>query len=140
MKKTSEHKVVTGSHSNIHKVIFTVAQSELAKKHNKFAALVKKLETDKASAVELSNARLKIGEQYFSGDNSLKALRLKAGLSQALLAKKIGGTQPQIATYESGKSEPSLTTSKRLAEALGTDLNGIYIAIHGEQLEEVTHE
>ncbi len=45
-------------------------------------------------------------------------LRLKFGLTQAELAKKIGTKQPSIARMESGAELPSLRILKKIADAL----------------------
>jgi transcriptional regulator with XRE-family HTH domain len=45
-------------------------------------------------------------------------LRLKFGLTQAGLAKKIGTKQPSIARMESGVELPSLRILKKIADAL----------------------
>jgi ribosome-binding protein aMBF1 (putative translation factor) len=47
--------------------------------------------------------------------------RMRAGLSQAALAKKIGTKQPAIARIEGGQL-PSTATLKRIARATGTRL------------------
>jgi ribosome-binding protein aMBF1 (putative translation factor) len=47
--------------------------------------------------------------------------RLRAGLSQAALAKKIGTKQPAIARMEGGKL-PSTATLQRIAKATGSRL------------------
>ncbi len=53
--------------------------------------------------------------------------RLKVGLTQSALAKKIGTKQSAIARFESGSYNPSLGFLKRVAHALGADiLIGLY--------------
>ena len=49
-------------------------------------------------------------------------LRLKKGLSQKQLAKKVGTRQPSISRLESGDYNPSLNFLKKLAEALDAKL------------------
>ncbi len=51
------------------------------------------------------------------------AARLRAGLSQAALARRMGTGQSAIAWLESGKASPSFTTLRRLAEATGARLS-----------------
>jgi ribosome-binding protein aMBF1 (putative translation factor) len=46
------------------------------------------------------------------------AFRTKNGLSQAAFGKVIGVSQPRVATIESGEHEPSISTLKKLANAL----------------------
>ena len=47
--------------------------------------------------------------------------RLKKGLTQEMLAKKIGTKQAAIARFESGKSNPTLKFIKKIIEALDMD-------------------
>lgn len=61
---------------------------------------------------------------------SIRALRLKAGLSQAMLAAKMKTSQPQIARMESGKQDIQLSSMKALAAALGVDLHVIVDALN----------
>jgi len=49
--------------------------------------------------------------------------RIKKGLTQKELAKKIGTKQSVISRFESGNANPSLSFLKRLAEALDTRLD-----------------
>lgn len=49
----------------------------------------------------------------------LHALRIKKGISQTELAKRIGMKQPQLAKIENMTSIPSLSTLNRYAEGLG---------------------
>lgn len=48
--------------------------------------------------------------------------RVRAGLTQKQLARKMNTTQPAIARLESGKARPSTTTLAKLARATGTRL------------------
>jgi transcriptional regulator with XRE-family HTH domain len=52
----------------------------------------------------------------------LREARLRAGLTQAELARRIGRSQSQIARWENGKVEPSLETLRRLVRACGLEL------------------
>ena len=49
----------------------------------------------------------------------LKAIRLKKGFSQDALALKAKMSQTFLSHVERGKADPSLSTLKRLAAALG---------------------
>jgi transcriptional regulator with XRE-family HTH domain len=58
----------------------------------------------------------------------IKQLRTEAGLSQAELAERIGGSDArQISRYEHGRITPSLDAAVRIAEALDVSLD--YLAI-----------
>ena len=48
----------------------------------------------------------------------LREARKKMGLSQAELADKIGSTQRTITSYENGKSMPTPTKQRKIADAL----------------------
>lgn len=54
--------------------------------------------------------------------HQLKELREAAGLSQAVLAKRIGTKPPGIARLESGKFAPRLGVLRKVATALGVRL------------------
>ena len=79
----------------------------------------------------LEQARKRLGARMSDGGvPSLKEMRLRAGMSQADLADKIGSSQPKIARLEAGKeTNPSLRTCRNLANALGTDMNSITSAL-----------
>ena len=57
--------------------------------------------------------------------NLLAGARLKAGLTQAQLAKKLDVRQNMISDFERGKRRLSPTMAKRLAKALHIDVNRI---------------
>ena len=61
---------------------------------------------------------------------SVRALRLKAGMSQAELAAKMKTSQPQVARMESGKQDIQFSTMKSLATALGVDVHVILDALN----------
>lgn len=50
---------------------------------------------------------------------ALTRTRIRAGLSQAALARRMGTTQSAIARLESGRLTPSLGTLRRYAEGTG---------------------
>ena len=53
----------------------------------------------------------------------LREARLRSGLSQELLAERIGKTRPQIARWEAGAVAPSLDTLLDVIRACGFDLS-----------------
>ena len=53
---------------------------------------------------------------------ALIEVRLKAGLTQEQLARRMNTTQPAIARLEGGQTSPSTKTLERLAQATGTHL------------------
>lgn len=58
-------------------------------------------------------------EDEFSVAHELIAARVKAGLTQADVAARMGTTQSVIARIESGRALPSLRTLSRYAQAIG---------------------
>ncbi len=48
--------------------------------------------------------------------------RMRAGLSQAELAERVGTTQSVIARWEGGRSEPSTRSMRRIAKATNSRL------------------
>lgn len=58
-------------------------------------------------------------EDEFSVAHELIAARVKAGLTQAEVAARMGTTQSVIARMESGRTLPSLRTLSRYAHAVG---------------------
>lgn len=53
----------------------------------------------------------------------LRQARLRAGLTQAELARRAGRTQSQIARWEAGKVRPSLETLRDAVRACGLELS-----------------
>lgn len=56
-------------------------------------------------------------------NNVLRELRIKAGLSQEELAKKLGLAKSTISMYENGAREPSLETLEAIADTFNVDMN-----------------
>lgn len=57
----------------------------------------------------------------------LRALRERAGLTQAALAQRLGTTQSAIARLEAGRQQVSLTALSRTVEALGCDVSVVIV-------------
>ena len=55
----------------------------------------------------------------------LKAIRTQKGLSQGALAKLANMSQTFLSNVENGKSDPSLSTLKRLAGALDVSVSDL---------------
>ncbi|HLI74945.1 MAG TPA: helix-turn-helix transcriptional regulator [Acidimicrobiales bacterium] len=54
--------------------------------------------------------------------SSVRAARLRAGVSQVELARRTGTSQPSIARLERGMVSPTVITLDRIARALGAEL------------------
>ncbi|MBO0947516.1 helix-turn-helix domain-containing protein [Fibrella forsythiae] len=53
----------------------------------------------------------------------IKAARIKKGLTQKEFGEKLGLTRSVIGGYELGKQNLTVDTLKKIADALGVDLN-----------------
>lgn len=58
--------------------------------------------------------------------NSIRELRLKAGLTQAELADRVGATRQTIIAIEAGKYAPSLELAFRIALEFGTPFEDVF--------------
>ncbi|MEK7589786.1 MAG: helix-turn-helix transcriptional regulator [Patescibacteria group bacterium] len=70
---------------------------------------------------ETNKAYLKLKPQYDLIEMIIRE-RLKKGMTQEALAKKIGTKQSAIARFESGKTNPTISFLSNIAEALGGEL------------------
>ena len=94
--------------------------------------VVAEFERDPAMQDELLNARRWIADTVLAGKPvTMRTLRLRRGWSQAQLAEAIGTQQPHVARIERGQADPQLGTCRRIAHALGVDLNTLDQALQG---------
>lgn len=56
----------------------------------------------------------------------IKELRLKAGMTQAQLAKKMNVDQTAVSRWETGDNKPLRKTHKKLAKVLGCTVEELY--------------
>lgn len=70
--------------------------------------------------------------------STLIQLRVSKGLTQEELAKRLNTKQASIARLESGSSLPSLSTVKRVAEALDAELDIVVRPKNGSSIHAVT--
>lgn len=78
----------------------------------------------------LSDGRRWVAESLYKAEpNSLQALRLRNGLSQAELAKAIGVSQPRVSIYERGQEKPEFDTFIKLRDVLGISSDELIDAI-----------
>lgn len=87
-----------------------------------------------ADAVRAAETRLAAGEEVLpfaiterllDGENPLRVWRSHRGLTQAALAGRAGMSQHHVSLIEAGKRRGSAATLRRLADALGVDLDDI---------------
>src|SRR5688572_25351360 len=94
--------------------------------------VVARLERDPVMREELLDARRWVADTVLAGKPvTMRTLRLRKGLSQAQLAEAIGTQQPHVARIEGGQADLRLETCRRIATALGVDLNTLDRALQG---------
>ena len=97
------------------------------------SSLVSKFESNPTMATRMAQARQKLAVDLYSDEpETLSALRLATGFSQAQLAVRAGTTQPYIAKIEAGRADPSTDMIARIAQALGVDEMLAYRAIRNQ--------
>ena len=97
-------------------------QPSTTNSHSEFDSLLREIEASPEGAANLAEGRRWVAETFYPDRPTLAQLRLKAGLSQQLLGDKCGIAQSHVSRYESGKHEPTLSTARCLAAALGVTL------------------
>lgn len=86
--------------------------------------------SDEESQRLLTDARKALAEEFpVEPVPALNTLRLRAGMSQADLARAVGTSQPHIARLERGDTDPVTETIQRLADALGVAPTLVFDAI-----------
>jgi DNA-binding XRE family transcriptional regulator len=86
------------------------------------------LEQNPRRAAALARARQRLAGELLEQQN-LAALRLRHGLSQAQLAKRVGTSQSRLSRIEAGMDDPRLSTLEKLAAALGEPIETVAHAI-----------
>ncbi|WP_282372936.1 helix-turn-helix transcriptional regulator [Pseudomonas sp. PS02290] len=99
--------------------------SSLAGRHSAFDDLLAELESSPASAPEMSEARTWVADRFYQGEQTIKAARLKKGLSQKQLASALNTSQPHVATIEKGCVDLMMSTAVKLCEVLGIEMNDL---------------
>jgi DNA-binding XRE family transcriptional regulator len=94
-------------------------------------SVLQKYETDPQKAALISDARRQFAKTVLdSGDHqSLRSMRLEAGLSQDQLAAKCATAQSHIAKIELGQTDPGTDTIARIAESVGQPADRVFAAI-----------
>jgi ribosome-binding protein aMBF1 (putative translation factor) len=91
----------------------------------------------RSSAIERARQRMGAWLASEQADGAgLVALRLKAGLSQTELAKRLDMLQPNLSRLERGLVDPKLSTLQQLADVLGVDLGTVAAALMSQRASE----
>ncbi|MDZ7750147.1 MAG: helix-turn-helix transcriptional regulator [Gammaproteobacteria bacterium] len=103
-------------------------------KYTEIDDLVKRWSSDPEKAKGLKEARQWIAVTFHEGEGvTVRTLRLRKGLSQVELAREICTSQSHIARIERGNDNLTIDTCRRLAGALGVDLNIIDLALRRQE-------
>ena len=60
-------------------------------------------------------------------NNQIRSLRTEKGLSQEELARRCGVTRQTVNAIENNKYDPTLSLAFRLADALGTTMDALFL-------------
>ena len=60
-------------------------------------------------------------------NNQIRSLRTERGLSQEELARRCGVTRQTVNAIENNKYDPTLSLAFRLADALGTTVDALFL-------------
>lgn len=91
--------------------------------------LAKEYSQDERKAELISAARARAANILYKDENTLKAIRMRAGLSQSELAERANTTQPHVANIEKGKVDPCTGLITRIASAIGIEPVVVFNAI-----------
>ena len=93
-------------------------------------SILQKYEKDTQKAALIADARRQFAKTALEGEaESLRSLRLEAGLSQDQLAEKCGTAQSHIAKIELGQTDPGTDTIVRIAESIGQSPERVFAAV-----------
>ncbi len=88
------------------------------------------LERTPEGKAEVAAGRRWVGDALYAGEQqSLQAMRLKHGWSQAELAQRLQTTQARVSIYERGEEQPAFDMLVRMSETLEVDMNTLFSAI-----------
>lgn len=86
-------------------------------------------------AEEVVAARDWVASTLYPGRATLRTLRLAAGLTQTMLATRIGTSQPHLARMENGQGNVMRETMHRLCAALRVDMNTLDEAMQASAID-----
>jgi transcriptional regulator with XRE-family HTH domain len=81
-----------------------------------------KLKLMKISRQEMQRRADKLVSEHFELLDKLIEIRKAKGLTQETVGIRMGITQPGVASFESDESNPTLSTIRRYALAIGADV------------------
>lgn len=100
------------------------------KNHSSISNFLSDWESDPVRKSHLEAGRKWVAESFYSDDGvTVRSLRLNKGWSQKQLADELLTSQPHIARIEKGTENVGISTCRKLAQALGVDLNTLNEAL-----------
>ena len=101
-----------------------VHRSDAAAQHTAYDAFMAELDADPVHAEGFAEARAWVADSFYADEgDTVRTIRLRAGMTQKQLAAAIETSQPQIAKIESGRHDPVISTCRKLSVALGVSLD-----------------
>lgn len=107
----------------------------------RLADVIAELSDSAEGSASLKAGRQWVADSFYADETqSLQALRLRKGFSQADLAKAIGVSQPRVSIYERGLEKPEFDMLVRLRKALDVTTDQLFSAIeHAATRREQQH-
>lgn len=103
---------------------YAVPKAKAPARHVAIGDLVKRWEQNTERRAAIEEGRQWIAETFYPGDgDTVRTLRLRKGWSQSRLAEALGTSQSHVARIERGTENLAIQTCRKLAVALGIDLN-----------------
>lgn len=79
----------------------------------------------------LSPVPLSIGNRYIAAPNRIRDLRVRAGLTQDVLADLVGVSRSSLARWEAGELAPRRYNARLLAKRLGVSVADLGLSTGG---------
>lgn len=116
---------------NVLAIVERVVHAPLPATYQEIDEVVAAHEQDARRAAALARARQRLSAQIETAAQkpTLASLRLKAGLSQAALAKLLGNSQSSYSLIESGRRDILLSTFEKLTEILNVSRDELAAAL-----------
>ncbi len=95
--------------------------------------LVAELESQSPENTEaIAQGRQWVAETFYADQPSIAQLRLQKGWSQAELARRVSTSQSYIARLELGRTDPQISTVRKIATAFGVSIEVLVNALGSE--------
>lgn len=114
---------------------YVTAEAGVPARHVGIGDLVAQWEAVPERREAIARARGWVVDAFHADEGeTLRTLRLKKGFSQQQLAGAIGTCQADIARMERGADDLSIGTCRKLADALGIDMNALDAALQRQKV------